>query len=108
MMIKRALNKVLPPHSGILKFGGGTYVPEGQKYPLPVPLPSCLSKMAFLNSPEWIYIFYLVEFCKKIFIITKKASPRPAGMIYSDLFTNCLTMKGMQRLLIIYSFRSDC
>ena len=62
-MIKRALNKVLPPHSGILKFGEGTYVPEGQKYPLPVPLPvplpSCLSKMAFLNSPEWIFIFLL-------------------------------------------------
>lgn len=58
-MIKRALNKVLPPQSGILKFGGGTYVPEGQKYPLPVPLPSGLSKMAFLNSPEWIFIFLL-------------------------------------------------
>lgn len=106
-MIKRALNKGLPPHSGVLKFDEGTYVPEGQKYPLPVPLPSCLSKMAFLNSPEWIFIFYLVEFCKKICIITKTASPRPAGMIYSDLFTNCLTMKGMQWLLIIYSFRSD-
>lgn len=107
MMIKRALNNVLPPHSGVLKFGegGDTSVPRGRT--LPVPLPSRLSKMAFLNGPEWIFIFYLVEFCKKIFIITKKASPRPAGMIYSDLFTNCLTMKGMQRLLIIYPFRSD-
>lgn len=72
-----------------------------QKYPLPVPLLSCLSEMAFSNSPERIFIFYdWLSFARKYY-------HNQEGVIATSM-TNCLTMKGMQRLLIIYSFRSDC